>query len=155
MVLLVFTVAAQAQFEEGKWLIAPSTTGLGLSYSGNEKTKVAFQMEVGSFLADNVALLVNAGVDYTDNATDLTTVGAGGRYYLASNGLYFGANLKYYHYNYVGGKRDNDASLGAEIGYAFFLNGKVTVEPAVYYNQSLTDHDYNKVGLKLGFGIYF
>jgi len=155
MVLLVFTLAAQAQFEEGKWLITPSTTGLGFSYSGHEKTKVAFQMEAGSFLADNVALLINAGVDYTDNSTDLTTVGAGGRYYIASNGIYLGANLKYYRYDFAAGGRDNDASLGAEVGYAFFLNGKVTVEPAIYYNQSLTDHDYNKVGLKIGFGFYF
>ena len=49
----------------------------------------------------------------------------------------------------------NDATLGAEVGYAFFLSRTVTVEPAMYYNQSLTDQDYSKFGVKIGFGFYF
>ena len=31
--LLVVSVTAQAQFEKGKWIVNPSVTGLGLSYS--------------------------------------------------------------------------------------------------------------------------
>ena len=31
--LLVATVAAQAQFEKGKWIVNPSISGLGLSHN--------------------------------------------------------------------------------------------------------------------------
>mgnify|MGYP007007948877 CR=1 FL=1 len=37
--LLVVSVTAQAQFEKGKWIVNPSVTGLGLSYSKSEKTQ--------------------------------------------------------------------------------------------------------------------
>ena len=43
-----------------------------------------------------------------------------------------------------------------QLGYAFFLNRTVTIEPELYYNQSLKDHsDYSGFGLRIGFGIYF
>ena len=49
----------------------------------------------------------------------------------------------------------NDVMPGVEVGYAFFLSRTVTIEPAVYYNQSLKNHsDYSEFGLKVGFGIY-
>ena len=41
------------------------------------------------------------------------------------------------------------------VGYAFFLGKSVTIEPAIYYDQSFKKHvDYSTVGLKLGIGIY-
>ena len=44
---------------------------------------------------------------------------------------------------------------GIELGYAFFLGKSVTIEPSVYYDQSIKNHsDYSKVGLKIGVGIY-
>lgn len=44
---------------------------------------------------------------------------------------------------------------GVEIGYAFFINRHVTIEPAVYYEQSFKDHSkFSNVGLRLGLGIY-
>ena len=44
----------------------------------------------------------------------------------------------------------------AQVGYSFFLNRTVTIEPEIYYNQSLKDHnDYSGFGLRIGFGIYF
>ena len=44
---------------------------------------------------------------------------------------------------------------GIEVGYAFFLNKNVTIEPAIYYDQSFKNHsDYSKIGFKLGLGVY-
>ena len=54
--LLVVSVTAQAQFEKGKWIVNPSVTGLGLSYSKSEKTQFGLQAQGGAFLVDNVAL---------------------------------------------------------------------------------------------------
>ena len=45
---------------------------------------------------------------------------------------------------------------GVELGYAFFINDKITIEPALYYKQSLSNHkDYSTVGLKIGLGMDF
>ena len=44
---------------------------------------------------------------------------------------------------------------GLEVGYAFFVSKTVTVEPAVYYDQSLKDHsDFSTIGFKVGVGVY-
>ena len=44
---------------------------------------------------------------------------------------------------------------GLEMGYAFFINRSVTIEPAIYYDQSFKNHsDYSKIGFKVGVGIY-
>ena len=84
-------------------------------------------------------------------ASDMVTLGIGGRYYVRQNGLYLGVNAKFVHayHNY------NDLMPGIEIGYAFFLNDIVTIEPAVYYDQSFRNHsDYSKFGFKVGIGVY-
>ena len=44
--------------------------------------------------------------------------------------------------------------VGTEIGYAFFINRSVTIEPALYYDHSFKDANYSTVGFKLGLGIY-
>ena len=38
--LLVASLGARAQFEQGKWIINPSLTGLNFSYSNSEKAQV-------------------------------------------------------------------------------------------------------------------
>ena len=43
---------------------------------------------------------------------------------------------------------------GVEVGYAFFINRTVTIEPAIYYDQSFKKHsDYSTVGFRIGIGI--
>ena len=57
--LLVATVAAQAQFEKGKWILNPSISGLGLSHNTEtDKTSFGIEAKGGAFLLDNVALLM-------------------------------------------------------------------------------------------------
>ena len=63
--------------------------------------------------------------------------------------------VEYNHSGLEGVKDYNDFMPGLEVGYAFFLGKSVTLEPAVYYDQSFKKHvDYSTVGLKLGIGIY-
>ena len=50
----------------------------------------------------------------------------------------------------------NNVQICPEVGYTFFLNRFVTLEPSVYYNISLNNFsDGSKVGLRLGFGFFF
>lgn len=155
MLLLVCTLGAHAQFEKNKWFIDTSVTGLGLSYSGSQKTNFGFEANGGAFMADNVALLVGLGGNYGKGVTDMTQVGVGGRYYFDKVGIYLGLGMKYKHFgDHV--LKNNDIAAGFEVGYAFFLSRTVTLEPAVYYDQSLMHHkDYSKIGFKVGFGFYF
>lgn len=152
---LLCTFTAQAQFEQNKWLVTPSITGIGMSYSDQDKMSFGFEAEGGVFLRDNFALLISAGTEIKDRGDDRSSLGAGVRYYFDQTGIYVGSKFKYDNYNFYKGGSKNDATIGAEVGYAFFLNRTITIEPAVYYNQSLTDQDFSKVGLKLGFGFYF
>lgn len=155
VLLALCTFGANAQFEKNKWFVNTSVTGLNLSYSGSEKARFGFEANGGAFLMDNVALLLDLGGDYGKNARKTTKIGVGGRYYFDKCGVFLGLGLNYKHYAQHGWK-DNDFGLGLEAGYAFFVSRTVTIEPAVYYDQSFTDHhDYSKIGLKIGFGFYF
>jgi hypothetical protein len=157
IVLLAMTVmmalTASAQFEEGKSYIGASFTGLDFNYSGSSKFSGGMSAQVGYFFLDDLMLLAEGS--YQRNGVVKTndfTFGVGGRYYIEQNGIYLGANLKYLHNNH----NYNDVLPGVEVGYAFFIDGHVTVEPALYYQQSFKNHsDYSKVGFRIGFGYTF
>ena len=127
--LLVVTVAAQAQFEKGKWILNP-------------------------FLLDNIALLVHAGAAWNTGGSDLDvyTLGVGGRYYFDKIGVYLGADVNVDRWDWGHDLDDTKFSFGLEAGYAFFLTRTVTIEPAAYWN---VNSDRSKFGLKVGFGFYF
>ena len=85
-----------------------------------------------------------------DGVKDYVSVGAQGRYYIIQNGLYLGAGVKLAHTGSY-----NDVMPGVEVGYAFFLSRTVTIEPAIYYDQSFKNHsDFSTVGLRVGIGVY-
>jgi opacity protein-like surface antigen len=91
------------------------------------------------------------GYNHNKNVSDYFTIGAQGRYYIEQNGLYLGAGLKFVRAN----SDYNDLMPGIEVGYSFFISKTVTIEPAIYYDQSFKNHsDYSSIGLKIGFGIY-
>ncbi len=106
-------------------------------------------------MADNLSVLVNFKGKYVENGIDETSVGAGARYYFSSCGVYGGLGCSYKHLSWNNAK-DNLFCVTPEVGYAFFINGTITVEPSVYYDIS-TKHtsDYSKLGFKIGFGFYF
>ena len=136
--LLVVTVAAQAQFEKGKWILNPSITGLEFSHdTGTDKTSFGLEAKGGAFLLDNIALLVHAGA---------------GRYYFDKIGVYLGADVNVDRWDWGHDLDDTKFSFGLEAGYAFFLTRTVTIEPAAYWN---INDDRSKFGLKVGFGFYF
>ena len=144
--LLAGVVSAHAQFEKGKWFVNPSATGLGLSYD-TQTDKATFGLDVngGAFVADNLALLIRGGLSFNEGGdTDIYSLGVGGRYYFNQVGVYLGANVNVDRYDW-GYFDDTKFSFGMEAGYAFFLS-------KTYWN---INGDRSKIGLKLGFGLYF
>ena len=152
-VALMMVVAANAQFQEGKGYLGASLTGLDMSYSGAEKFNLGIEAKGGYLIAHNLMLIGMASYKHSgnDEVADRVSAGVGARYYIIQNGLYLGVNGKLIHANHD----YNDVMPGLEMGYAFFINRSVTIEPAIYYDQSFKNHsDYSKIGFKVGVGIY-
>ena len=150
---LMVSVGAHAQFESGKQYCGASLTGLNLSYNGSEELSLGIQAKAGYFFEDDMMLLAQAEYKHfgLEGVKDYWALGAQGRYYIEQNGIYLGAGMKLIHTGSY-----NDVMPGVEVGYAFFVSKQVTIEPAVYYDQSFKNHsDYSTVGVKVGIGIYF
>ena len=151
LVALMMSVAANAQFEKGKKYIGASMSGLNLSYSGSEKTHFGLQAKGGYLVADNLMATGLVGYDKTGDFPYAMTLGVGGRYYIVQNGIFLGAGV-----NCKFSDDFNDLMPTVQLGYAFFLNHSVTVEPEIYYEQSFKNHkDYSKIGFRVGLGFYF
>ena len=135
MLALTMVTSASAQFEQGKKYVGASLTGLNLSFSEQDI------MVVGTI-----------GLDFSNGDLNQFEVGAKGRYYIEQNGLFLAGGLKYRHAY----KNINDLQLTPEVGYCYFLNRYITIEPSVYFDLSLTDFSHkSEFGLKCGIGIYF
>ena len=149
---LMVSVGAHAHFESGKQYCGASLTGLNLSYNGSEELSLGIQAKAGYFFEDDMMLLAQAEYKHSglEGVKDYWALGAQGRYYIEQNGIYLGAGMKLIHTGSY-----NDVMPGVEVGYAFFVSKQVTIEPAVYYDQSFKNHsDYSTVGVKVGIGIY-
>jgi len=150
LLLLLTTVfaAGHAQFERGKKYVSASATGLGLSYSSNEKFRLGVDATAGVFLADCFMVQASAGYEHKRH-TDDVRIGLGVRYYFEECGIYLGAGAEYDHFT----KSNNDVMIPVTVGYAFFI---LTIEPAAYYKMSLHDFGGNStVGISIGLGFYF
>lgn len=156
---LLTTLAGHAQstqeivppFAKDKIYVGASLTGLGLNYNSNEKWHLGIDARGGWFFNDDWLLLGTLGIDTRYHNYDTFTLGAGVRYYIEQNGLYLGAGANYVHVVGI-----DDFRPTVQVGYAYFLNGTVTIEPEVYYSQSFKNHsDFSGFGLRLGIGLYF
>lgn len=149
---LLMALSANAQFEKGKVYCGASLSGLNLSYNGSSDLNLGINGQAGYLFADNLMGVGQLSYQHIgkEGVKDYVSVGAQGRYYIIQNGLYLGAGAKFIHTgNY------NDVMPGVEVGYAFFVSRTVTIEPAIYYDQSFKNHsDYSTIGLRIGVGIY-
>lgn len=154
LMALTMSVSSFAQFEKGKKYLSATMSGLNLQYSGFEKWKFDIGARAGYMIVDNWMLMGTANYTYQKNGFKAVTVGAGARYYIIENGLYLGLAANY-QYRDLGVTTYHDFVPNLHIGYAFFVSRTVTIEPELYYNQSLKDHsNYSEVGFRIGVGIY-
>lgn len=151
MCLLLGTLTANAQFAQGTKYVSASLSGLGLSYSSNQKFRLGVDATAGYFMADCLMLKGNVTYDHTKEIDDIS-VGAGLRYYFDQCGVFMGAGADYVHYT----PSDNDVQIPVEVGYAFFVNRFITIEPSLYYKMSLDSFSQKStVGVRIGLGFYF
>ena len=148
VVALVMSVAANAQFEQGKGYLGASMSGLDLSSQG-KKFHLGLNAKAGYLFMDNLMGLAELGYEHWEDASDQFVLGASVRYYIEQNGIFLGAGLKFKH-----AKDYNDLMPGVQVGYAFFLGRTVTLEPELYFDFSTKNFDYSCYGLRIGVGIY-
>lgn len=149
---LMMAVAAHAQFEQGKVYCGASLSGLNLSYNGSSDLNLGVNGQVGYMFCDDLMAVGTLSYQHTgkEGVKDYVSVGVQGRYYIVQNGLYLGVGAKLAHTGSY-----NDVMPGVEVGYAFFVSKTVTIEPAIYYDQSFKNHsDYSTIGLRVGVGVY-
>lgn len=156
LLLAVLSTSVFAQFEKYTTYLNTSLTGLNLSYSKDQKVTFGMQATGGYFVEDAWMLYGRLGYNhqYMKHAHDVNNVqlGAGFRYYIEQNGLYLGCGLQYEHRS----PNTNYVQLTPEVGYCFYLNRHVSIEPAVYYDCCLNEFAAGStVGLKIGVGFYF
>lgn len=145
------TLTANAQFEAGTKYVSTGLSGLGLSYGKKAGFAFGIDANVGYFVADAVMLKAGVSYDHTKETDDFSA-SLGARYYIRQNGLFLGSGLGYTHLT----KNVNDLEVPLEVGYCFYLNRHVSVEPSAYYNISINDFaDGSKIGLRVGLGFYF
>ena len=144
---------SETPFTQGKAYVGASFSGTDLSYSGITDGRLGIQGKVGYFFADNLMGTAQLGYENTVKKAGRSatfSLAGGGRYYIQQNGLYLGASLIYKHFN-----KSDDFLPSVQVGYSFFINRTVTIEPELYYEQSFKNHkDYSTVGLRIGIGVY-
>lgn len=152
------SVSAFAQFEKGTKYANTSLTGFDLSYMKNN-FHFGLDAKAGYFIEDAWMLYGQLGYNLQNikgNGNDLNSlsIGVGGRYYIEQNGLYLNMGLKLDHqYNRTS---FNNLYLTPEVGYCFYLNHYVSLEPALFYDLSINHFsEGSKVGVRLGVGFYF
>ena len=162
LVMALTAMGAFAQFEAGKTYVATSMSGLGLSYSKNDKVNLNLRATAGQLLADNLMMLGFVSYEYGGvDKKHQFELGVGGRYYIIQNGLYLGLSASYAFNRLYNAEQDRMKNyhycyITPELGYAFFLGEHVTIEPAIYYSMAVNDFaNYSKVGLRIGVGYYF
>ncbi len=151
VILLTSVLSANAQFERGTKYAGVNLSGLGLSYSKDAKFTFGVSADAGYFIADGWMLKGNVGYNYQHKFHSVN-IGAGARYYFLQNGVFLGAGLAYEHLT----PNFNSLCIPVEIGYCFYVNHHLAIEPSVYYKMSLNDFaDRSTVGLKIGVGYFF
>ena len=152
LVCFALSLSGYAQFQQDKFYVSAGLSSLDLGYHGTDKWKLDAQVKAGYLLERDWMILSNVGMGLYQDVPDTYSLGAGIRYYIEQNGLFVGCGANYIHAN----KSFNDVMPTVNLGYAFFLNRTVTIEPELYYNQSLRNHhDYSGFGFRIGLGIYF
>lgn len=159
MMAMMATMSVNAQylndpktpFTQGKYYVSAAASGLDLNYSKSSEWSLNLEAKAGLLFLDNWMVLGVFDYNNVSNGSLVTTdLGLGARFYIEQNGIYLGAIAKYAHSTGF-----NDFQPEAHIGYAFFLNRHVTLEPEVYYKHSFKDNDYSGFGLRIGFGYFF
>lgn len=152
LLAFVGVASASAQFEKDKKYLGVGFEGIGFSYSEYNKFHIGLGAHAGYMVLNDFMVIGDFTFNYANKDAQEVTLGAAGRYFIEQNGIFLQLGMHYAHE----APSFNDFKITPEVGYCYFLNGHLTLEPSVYYNVSCTDFsNKSKFGVKLGLGWYF
>ncbi len=157
LVACLALISAHAQFEQTKKYINASVSGLNMSFNDKQDFSADLDFSAGYFVDNNFLVKGDLGYGYAGESHSLS-MGLGTRYYFQSNGVFVGVGgqLSWMEHGGYRGHGKWLVDVPAEVGYAFFINRHVTIEPSLYYKVCLNEFkDYTEAGFKIGFGVYF
>ncbi|MBP3688553.1 MAG: hypothetical protein J6I54_01040 [Bacteroidaceae bacterium] len=163
LLLAVVTTGANAQFEKGTHYGEASLTGLGIGYAQHQ-FNFGLGAGYGYFVADGWMVGGRVGYLHQGAGNNFATFQGLFRYSFKKNGLNVGCGLQYQHgktylfndlRDILEAKGDY-IQLCPQVGYTFYLNHYVSIEPAIYCDLGLNDIKYGtNFGLKVGVGLYY
>lgn len=152
LLVLTCVLGAKAQFEEGTKYFSAQLSNLNMSFSEKYRFRLSMNLNTGVFLTDGWMLHGTIGYQHLANEADQFNIGAGLRYHFYQNGVTLGTGVEYVHAS----SSINDLRLPIELGYVFYLNQYLAIEPALYYKLSINDVSKgSEVGFRIGLGYYF
>ena len=128
LLMSVLTLGANAQFEKGTHYAGAYLSGLGVGY---DKGNFRFGLggEYGYYIKDS--WMIGGSLSYEYAGAHALKIKPNFRYSFQSNGINLGC------------------------GYTFYLNDKISLEPALYADFALNDFkNGTSAGLKIGIGLY-
>ncbi len=161
-IIMVFAGNTYAQIDQGTWMVGGNSNFgfLSTDTSPDKTTNISLEVSPGYFIMENFA--AGLGIGYNrqnqgDFSGTATVIGPWARYYV-DGAFFFGAS-----YSSVSSKseyssgenKSTGSALGLEVGYAYFLNKKVALEPAINYSSFGGDFDGTTIGLTVGLSVYF
>lgn len=149
IVMVMLTLGAHAQFEKGTHYANASLTGLGIGFTKGEFS-FGFSGEYGYYIEDSWMIGGAIGYNHVAGHNSLV-IKPNFRYSFQDNGLNLGCGLQFEH----AGSKLNYIQLSPQVGYTFYLNDKISIEPAIYADFALNDFkNGTNAGLKIGIGLY-
>lgn len=153
LLLAVVSLGANAQFEKGTHYTEASVSGFGIGVK-DKKFNIGIGASQGYFVADGWMLLGRMGYQYSGAHSAL--VQGGFRYSFQKFGLNLGAGVQYEHRGATASNISDYIQLCHQVGYTFYLNHWISLEPALYCDLALNDVKYGTgAGLKIGIGLYY
>jgi hypothetical protein len=141
---LMFSLISFSQSEKpiAKGNIILSGGGTIQYYKSNHEgsvikvTDISFNPGFGYFIIDNLAIGLNTNIGYSRyNNNKYYTLGIGPfvKYYF-NNGLFLKMDLDYSYLREIDSEtKEKNYSIIPGVGYAFFINQKVSIEPCLSY----------------------
>lgn len=159
--LVAFFGFANAQTEQGGWLVGGSTdlSFVSTSYDvpgADNDSRFNLNTKAGYFLMDNLAAGLNIGFLSEKDNFSSTLIGPFARYYF--NGTFYaGLGYDIQSFKPDGGDSVSGGWLNIEAGYPFFVVDNVAFEPSLRYSLGSGDlnKDSSQFGLNVGVFLYF
>ena len=137
LLMSVLTLGANAQFEKGTHYAGAYLSGLGVGY---DKGNFRFGLggEYGYYIKDS--WMIGGSLSYEYAGAHALKIKPNFRYSFQSNGINQACGF---------------IQLCPQVGYTFYLNDKISLEPALYADFGLNDFkNGTSAGLKIGIGLY-